>query len=206
MDLKEFRKRPLLGIVRGVAENAIAPLVETAAAEGLRALEITVNTEGAPALIAKAREAADGRLSVGAGTVLTMGDLRTVIDAGATFIVTPVLVADVVSWCREHGVPVFPGALTPTEVWAAWRAGATMVKLFPASVFGPGYIAELKGPFDGVEILACGGVTPENVAGFMRAGATAAAFGGSVFKREWLDSGRFDLIGAKLRSFIDTIS
>jgi 2-dehydro-3-deoxyphosphogluconate aldolase/(4S)-4-hydroxy-2-oxoglutarate aldolase len=130
--------------------------------------------------------AAKGRFRVGAGTVLSMDELRRALDSGASFIVMPTLVQDVTVYCAKHDIPVFPGALTPQEIFHAWNAGATMVKVFPANVFGPSYFRDLKGPFGDVPLLACGGVTAENIGEFFKNGAKAASFGASIFKREWL--------------------
>lgn len=140
MDVADFKKKPILGILRGVEAEVIEPLIETAISAGLSTLEITMNTEGAPELIKKAKQIFAGRLTLGAGTVLTMEDLKSALKSGATFIVMPVLVRDVVKYCVKNKVPVFPGALSPQEIYQAYEAGATMVKVFPAKFFGPGYL------------------------------------------------------------------
>lgn len=203
MELGLFAGTPLLGILRGIRNEHVVPLAETAADAGLRAIEVTMNTAGATGLIRRMREAAAGRLTVGAGTVLDTAQLDAALDAGASFVVQPTLVADVVHRCVEAGIPVFPGALTPQEIHAAWQAGASMVKVFPAGVFGPGYLREVKGPFRDIALLACGGVHAGNVAAYFEAGASAAAFGGSIFRADWLDAGRYDLIGTELRRILD---
>ena len=128
MDIDQFRQLPLMGILRGVDTQTIAPLIQTIISSGLRTIEIAMNTPGAPELIRRAVEQGDKQLTVGAGTVLTLDDLHSALDAGATFIVLPTLVPDVVIYCRERAIPVFPGALTPQEIHNAWCAGATMVK------------------------------------------------------------------------------
>ncbi|MCX5679928.1 MAG: bifunctional 4-hydroxy-2-oxoglutarate aldolase/2-dehydro-3-deoxy-phosphogluconate aldolase, partial [Candidatus Omnitrophica bacterium] len=127
MDLKRFAKRPVMGIVRGISCNDIEPLVEAVVSAGLETMEITMNTPQAPGLIKKAVKVSGGRLAIGAGTVLGMEDLKAALTAGATFIVTPVLISDVTAYCVKNKIPVFPGALTPSEIYTAWNAGATMV-------------------------------------------------------------------------------
>lgn len=206
MDIQKFKKKPLLGIVRGVRADEVELLVETAVAAGLETLEITMNTPGAAECIRAAVRTAGGRLAVGAGTVLTTAELRSALDAGATFIVMPTLVEDVAAECVRLCVPVFPGALTPQEICRAWQAGATMVKVFPSGFFGPKYFREIRGPFADVPLLACGGVTPENIAAYFQNGADAAAFGGSVFRREWLDRKDFTRIGEGIRRFVSALS
>ncbi|NQT46018.1 MAG: bifunctional 4-hydroxy-2-oxoglutarate aldolase/2-dehydro-3-deoxy-phosphogluconate aldolase [Candidatus Omnitrophica bacterium] len=202
MDLRQFKELPLVGILRGVEADTITPLVEEVVSSGLKTVEITMNTPDAASLIKAMVKAAGGRLMIGAGTVLTMDDLKAAIDAGATFIVLPTLIDDIVKSCAKNKIPVFPGALTPQEIYNAWRAGATMVKVFPAKVFGPPYIKEIKGPFDKIELLACGGITPDNIASFFSSGASAVAFGGSVFKKEWLKKKEFSKIGESIRALI----
>jgi 2-dehydro-3-deoxyphosphogluconate aldolase/(4S)-4-hydroxy-2-oxoglutarate aldolase len=118
------------------------------------------------------------------------------------FIVSPVLVPDVVSYCCRERIPVFPGAFTPQEIYAAWRAGATMVKVFPSGIGGPAYFKEVKGPFNEVELLACGGVTAENVSEYFRCGASAVSFGGSVFRKELLQDKDFAAIGRAVEAFV----
>ena len=154
MDIARFKKLPIMGIVRGIGEESVEPLVEAAVSGGLETLEITMNTAGAGSLIEKAVRASSRRLMLGAGTVLNVESLKSAIDAGATFIVMPTLVDEVLEYCVEKVIPVFPGALTPGEIYRAWNAGATMVKVFPAGFFGPCYFKEIKGPFANIELMA----------------------------------------------------
>jgi 2-dehydro-3-deoxyphosphogluconate aldolase/(4S)-4-hydroxy-2-oxoglutarate aldolase len=202
MDVERFRRLPLLGILRGIRAADVPPLAEAVIAAGLAAIEITMNTAGAPALIRSLTATARGGLMVGAGTVLCVDDLDAALDAGASFIVMPTLVSEVAARCVTAGIPVFPGALTPQEIFTAWRAGATMVKLFPASSFGPGYLKELSGPFPDIQVLACGGLNVENLAAYFNAGAAAVAFGASVFRSDWLAERRYDRIGEAVRQLV----
>jgi 2-dehydro-3-deoxyphosphogluconate aldolase/(4S)-4-hydroxy-2-oxoglutarate aldolase len=202
MDLARFKKKPLMGIVRGVEKKELKPLLATVITAGLTTLEITVNTKDAPRRIAEAIGYAAGRLTIGAGTVLGMKDLREVLAAGATFIVMPTLVADVVRFCVKKNIPVFPGALTPQEIYTAAKAGATMVKVFPAKCFGPEYFKEIRGPLDTVALMACAGVTPRNMREYFSCGADAVAVGSSVFKKEWLAAGDFARVGRALSAYV----
>ena len=195
MDINKFKELPILGILRGIKPDSIEPLTQTIISSGLQTIEITMNTPGAAELIQKMVKAAQGKLTIGAGTVLTMDDLKSALKAGATFIVLPVLIPEVVGFCVKKKIPVFPGALTPQEIYNAWRAGATMVKVFPAKFFGPAYFKEVKAPLQDIELLACGGVNADNIQSFFTSGASAVAFGASIFRKEWLETGRFDNIG-----------
>lgn len=203
--LEKFREKPLLGILRGIMPSELDPLFETIVASGLQAVEITMNTEGAAGLIKNAVKRYSKELMIGAGTVLNMADLQTALKAGATFIVSPVVIHPVVRYCVKHKIPVFPGALIPSDIYEAWQAGATMVKVFPASCFGPEYFKELKGPFPQIELLACAGVTPENTKAYFQNGASAIAVGGSVFRKEWIAAGKFHWVCRKIQAYLKVL-
>lgn len=202
MDVARFKKLPIMGILRGIDASAIEPLVEAVISSGLVTIEITMNTESAPSLIEKTVKLAGKRLMVGAGTVLNRDSLKLALDSGATFIVSPTLVQEVVSYCAKIKVPVFPGALTPQEIYNAWSSGATMVKVFPAKFFGPEYFREIKGPFEKIKLLACSGVTAANMKDYFSCGADAVSFGASVFKKEWLANKDFKAISAAIREYV----
>lgn len=202
MDITRFKKLPIIGILRGVKEESIKPLIDAVISAGLDTIEITMNTENAHLLIADAVKASGGHLMVGAGTVLNVDSLKVALDSGASFIVTPVLVDEVMEYCVRKVIPVFPGALTPSEVYRAWNADATMVKVFPSGFFGPSYFKELKGPFANIELLACGGITADNIKSYFTNGASAAAFGAGIFRKEWLSAKEFGKISNEIRKLI----
>lgn len=202
MDVARFKKLPLMGILRALRSDHAEELGEAVISSGLETIEIAMNSEDAAGLIRQVKRLAKGRLMVGAGTVLNLEILKNALDAGATFIVTPVIVPEVMEYCVKNVIPVFPGALTPGEVYAAWSAGATMVKVFPSGTFGPAYFRELKAPFSHIELMACGGVTAENVNLYFSNGASAVAFGSSVFKKESIDRKDFDGIGNSIKRLV----
>jgi 2-dehydro-3-deoxyphosphogluconate aldolase / (4S)-4-hydroxy-2-oxoglutarate aldolase len=205
MDAAEFKKKPVMGIVRDVEAEQIEPLVEAVVMSGLKTLEITMNTPGASQLIRRAARIAHKRLILGAGTVLDMESLKQALDAGAAFIVMPVLVKDVARYCVKNKIPVFPGALTPSEIYDAWQEGATMVKVFPARCFGPEYLREIKGPFRDIELMAVGGVTPSNMREYFSCGADAVAFGASVFKKERLQNKDYPGIISAIKIYLQQL-
>lgn len=202
MDIKSFNKLPILGILRDVKPAFLEPLVDTIVSSGLKTIEITMNTPGAGKLIEKAVKFSKNRLTIGAGTVLTTEDLNVALDSGACFIVLPALVPEVVEHCLKKKIPVFPGALTPQEILNAWRVGATMVKVFPAKFFGPTYFKEIKGPFKDIKLLACGGVSEDNIGSFFECGASAVAFGASIFKKEWIENKKFFRMEEAIKALI----
>lgn len=160
----------------------LAPTVAAALAEGgVRAFELTLNEPEAEALRsieAVARVAAGLGLELGAGTVLSIEAAGRAVDSGATFLVMPHLDPELVGWAAARDIPALPGCATPTEILAAWRAGAAAVKLFPASSAGPGFVRELRGPFPDIAIVPTGGVTLESAPLFITAGAVAVGMGG----------------------------
>jgi 2-dehydro-3-deoxyphosphogluconate aldolase/(4S)-4-hydroxy-2-oxoglutarate aldolase len=200
-----FGKHRILGILRTAGPVDMEGLMGSIASSGLEAIEIAMNSSGAAGLIRRAVKASDGRITIGAGTVLTHEILNEALDAGASFVVMPTLVHSVVEYCVKNSIPVFPGALTPKEVYDAWSAGATMVKVFPVSVLGPLYIKELKAPFDKLELLACGGITPENIKSYFSSGASAVAFGASIFNKERIEKKDFKRIERSIRDLIDGV-
>lgn len=205
MDVNSFKQLPLLGIMRGIPTEAIVPLTETVISAGLKTVEITMNTKGASQLISQIVETARDKLTVGAGTVLTLDDLKAAIDSGATFIVCPTIVESVITYCSKNNIPVFAGALTPNEIYRAWQMGATMVKVFPAKVFGPSYFKEIKGPFADIELLACGGVNTETIKSYFDNGASAVAFGTSVFAKDLIKSCDYPAIKTKIQTLISNL-
>ncbi len=205
MDVALFKKQPILGIVRGVKLAQIEPLVEAVINSGLKTLEITMNTPGAVQLIKKAKNIAGKRLTLGAGTVLDMRELKQAIDSGVTFIVMPVLIKDVLAYCVKNKIPAFPGALTPQEIYRAWKEGATMVKVFPAKFFGPEYFREIKAPFNDIELLACARVTPQNLREYFACGASAIAFGASVFRKDWLENKEYARISHAIKAYLSKL-
>lgn len=171
----------VVAIGRRIAADRGAHILTALAEGGVRAFELTLNEPEAEALRsieAVAGGAADAGMELGAGTVLSIEAAQRAIDAGATFLVMPHLDAELVAWAAARGIPAFPGAATPTEILAAWRAGAAAVKLFPASSAGPSFVRELRGPFPDIPLLPTGGVTLETAPAFISAGAVAVGMGG----------------------------
>jgi len=197
---------PLLGILRGIVGNDIQPLIDICKKSGVKYLEITMNTKGAVDLIRSISTLVKDEFCIGAGTILGEKDLAEALLAGAKFIVTPSLNEAVIKSCVKQNIPVFPGAFTPTEVHKAWDMGATMVKLFPAGAFGPGYIRALRGPFDSIKLMAVGGVNEKNIGEYFKQGANAVAFGSGIIRPDWLEKQRYDLIEEHLKILVKSYS
>lgn len=200
-DLPRFESEPVLGIVRGLNESCLEGVVDAAFAGGLRFLEITLNTPDALHLINKINTKYT-QLQIGAGTVLSAEEAKKAIDAGAKYIVAPNFDEEVATFCAQNKIAYFPGALTPTEIKKAWDAGATMVKVFPASQMGPDYFKMIKGPFDKIKLMAVGGVNPENIKDYLGAGANAVALGGSIFSIQRMANQKFEEIHKDIAEFM----
>lgn len=194
-----FYRLPMVGILRGYHPEQIESIVAACAAGGLTNLEVTMNTDGAADQIRTAVSAADGRMNIGAGTVTTRARLDSAIEAGASFIVTPAVIPEIIDHCSTLNLPIIPGAFSPTEVWAAWEAGACMVKLFPADVGGPQYAKSLKGPFPEIKLMATGGVTLKTLGDYLKAGVEGFGLGCSICTREKVDAGDWDWMTDQVR-------
>ena len=147
---------------------------------GIRSVELTLTTPGTldrlPELLARYGDVAD----IGVGTVVDGEQLNAAIRSGAHYLVTPIADLDLVIAAARAGVPIVPGGLTPTELFGAWRSGAAAVKIFPANVFGPGYLKDLRGPFPGIAAVPSGGVDLAGAAAWLTAGAAAVSVGGPL--------------------------
>lgn len=168
----------VIAIARGLDPASLVRIGEGLAAGGVGAFEVTLNSPGAiGALRALSARFGAGQLLIGAGTVLAIAEAEAAIDAGARFIVMPHTDPRLIEYLAERGIPAFPGAFTPTEILAAWRAGAAAVKLFPASAIGPSFVREIHGPLPDVPLIPTGGVTLETAPAFIAAGAIAVGLG-----------------------------
>lgn len=188
-DPARFAQKPVLGIIRGVTETQLHGVLQAVVRSGVEFVELTLNTPDAISLLQAADREFSGPLCIGAGTVLSVRDAEMATAAGARFLVSPTAQPEVARFCREQGFPHFPGAFTPTEIENAWNARACMVKVFPASVLGPGYFREIKGPFNDIRLMAVGGVRASNVQDYFEKGASAVAVGASVFSQQRMESG-----------------
>jgi 2-dehydro-3-deoxyphosphogluconate aldolase/(4S)-4-hydroxy-2-oxoglutarate aldolase len=187
----------LIAIVRGRRGEHLDAALDTLAEAGVRSLEVTLNTPGALDALRRAVGRLGPGVALGAGTVRGVVDARSAIEAGASYLVSPHTDPAIGAVAREAGVAWLPGAFTPTEVVAAWSAGADAVKLFPARTGGPQYLRDLREPLDDVTFVPTGGITAESIADWFAAGAAAVGAGG-VLIGDALTTG--DLVGLRARA------
>ncbi len=205
-------------IIQKIEEIGIVPVVRAASADeamqaidaikegGINVLEITMTVPGALKVIEAVTDKYGSEVLVGAGTVLDPETARSCMLAGAQFIVSPALNLETITICRRYGVPIAPGALTPTEVVTAWQAGADFVKVFPAgSVGGASYIKNLKGPLPQIKLIPTGGVSLKTAADFIKAGAVALGVGTDLVDVKAIREGNSQIVTERARQFVEIV-
>jgi 2-dehydro-3-deoxyphosphogluconate aldolase/(4S)-4-hydroxy-2-oxoglutarate aldolase len=196
----------IVPVVRASSADHARKAVEAVCAGGIPIVELTMTVPGAIELIAELRRSLDAEVLVGAGTVLDAQTAQQCIAAGADFIVSPGFDLATVQTARQLGKLIMAGALTPTEVITAWKAGSDFVKIFPCgSVGGPKYIKALNGPLPQVPMVPTGGVNLETAADFIRAGAAALGIGGELISPAALKSGNTGEITRAARQYLEIV-
>ena len=195
----------LVAIVRLDDLSAAVPLTEALLRGGVKSVEFTFTNPLAGRVIEQVRLALDENANVGAGTVLDPETARIAILSGAEFVVTPTLNLATIELCNRYGVPTVIGAFTPTEILTAWQAGATYVKVFPATVGGPQYLKDVRGPLPQVKLIPTGGVNIDNAAAFIRAGASAIAVGSNLVDAPTVSAERWDVLEERARQFSQVV-
>ena len=203
--LDELRARRVVAVLRLPAYDQVVPLARALVAGGISLVEITLTGRDAVDAIARARESLAGGATIGAGTVLHPAEADAAIAAGAAFVVTPAVRPAVVARCAERGVPCICGAFTATEVAAALDSGTRLVKIFPARLGGPDHLRDLAGPFPSAHLIPTGGVTPENAADYLRAGAVAVGIGGGLVPRAAVERADWAAVTAAARRAADAV-
>lgn len=203
--LSRIHSQKVVAIIRADSADGLLDCAKALADGGLTSIELTMTTPGAIGVMEKAAAAMPDFL-FGLGTVLDAPTARAGILAGAKFIVTPALNPETIATCRRYSVPIFAGALTPTEILTAWEAGADAVKVFPAEFFGPGYIKSVKAPLPQVELVPTGGVTPDTIGAFLKAGAWGAAAGSALVDNKSLKAKDWAAITTRAKQFVDAVA
>ena len=202
----ELTRDGVVAIVRLDDLSSAVPLTEALVAGGVRTIEFTYTNPLAGQVIEQVRTEFGDRAMIGAGTVLDPETARAAILSGAQFIVTPTLKTATIELCRRYSIPTVIGAFTPTEILTAWEAGATIVKVFPASVGGPGYLKDVRGPLPQVKLIPTGGVSKETAAAFIKAGAVAIAAGSNLVDAKSVSAGDWATITSRARELADIVA
>jgi 2-dehydro-3-deoxyphosphogluconate aldolase/(4S)-4-hydroxy-2-oxoglutarate aldolase len=192
----------VVAVLRAATADGFAAVTDVLVSAGVTAIEVTLTSRGAVEALAGLRRQLPAQAVIGAGTILTADQAKASVDAGAAFLVSPVLDPELIA---GFGVPFYPGALTPTEVFAAHRTGAPLVKLFPAATVGPRYIKDLHGPLPGVRIMPTGGVGIDDIPAWLSAGASAVGLGGPLLG-DAADGGSLTALAARARRAADAVA
>jgi 2-dehydro-3-deoxyphosphogluconate aldolase/(4S)-4-hydroxy-2-oxoglutarate aldolase len=201
--VSRLREVGIIPIIRASSADVVVPVAEALLQAGLPVVEITLTVPNAIDAIGAVAKRFGGKVLIGAGTVTDAETARRAVDAGAEFIVTPCLVPEVIEAAQRANVAVLPGALTPTEVFEAFRLGGDMVKVFPVqAVGGASYLRALRGPFPDIPLVPTGGVTLDNVAEMFKAGATAVGVGTELISKDALARRDYAAIGRLAKQFL----
>ena len=196
----------VVAVIRMKDPSKLRAVVDAMAAGGVRALEVTMTVPRAVEMIRELAPTLPDGFLLGAGTVIDAATARAVIDAGASFVVSPVFRPDVVAACHQRGVPAMPGCFSPTEILAAHESGADIIKVFPATALGPQFIKDVRAPLPQVKLMPTGGVTLDNAGDWIRAGAVAVGLGSALVDAAAIADGRFDVITANARRVVENVA
>lgn len=189
--IEQLQDSGVVAVLRGVNPDEVIAVVEALRDGGITAIEITADSENPEKMIQSVQDSFGDELVVGAGTVLDEETAGSVIDAGAEFVVSPVLEPEVIDASRHRDIPVAPGVFTPTEAYEALEHGADFIKVFPAATLGPSFLSALQGPLGDIPIMPTGGIDSSNVADYVDAGAFVVGVGGALLDN--LPDGTTDL-------------
>ena len=195
----------VIAILRNVRDEFASEYAYILAQNGIRLIEVAMNTPNAANQIRSIKDRVGTLAYVGAGTVLNTGLADKAVEAGAEFILTPSVIPEILSFCKEHGIPHLPGVMTPSEVGVCVSYGYDVMNLFPAGELPMSYIKRLQGPFEGTDYVAVNGVTRNNAKSFLDAGFIAVGIGGGICERGALNSGDFDTVRKQVREFADAL-
>lgn len=210
--LECVKERKIVAIVRGLSPEYMIRLGHAFEEGGIGLMEVTYNqsapdtwTQTAQAIEAIEKEFGE-RLLVGAGTVIKPEQVKMTYNAGGHYLVTPTTQPEIIHMGKTLGLAMFPGAFSPTEVLAAYEAGADAVKVFPVSSVGPGYIKAIRGPLSHIPLMAVGGVNEKNAADFMKAGCVGVGVGGNLVNKDWIKNGEWEKITSLAKEFVKAVN
>jgi 2-dehydro-3-deoxyphosphogluconate aldolase/(4S)-4-hydroxy-2-oxoglutarate aldolase len=201
-----IERERVVAVLRLDEPAKLRAVVDALAAGGVRVFEVTMTVPGAIGLIEELARALTNDLMVGAGTVIDVGTARHAISAGAAFVVSPVFRRDIIGACHEAAVPAMPGCFTPTEILDAWESGADIVKVFPSTSLGPAFIKDVRAPLPQLKLMPTGGVSIDNAADWLRAGAVAVGIGSALVDAAAVKSGDFASMTRKAERLVANLN
>jgi 2-dehydro-3-deoxyphosphogluconate aldolase/(4S)-4-hydroxy-2-oxoglutarate aldolase len=195
----------VVAVIRTQEADRLRAVIDALAAGGVRAVEVTMTVPGAVELIHTLSSSLSGDFLLGAGTVLDPQTASRVVEAGAKFVVSPVLRVAIIDVCHRHGVAAMPGCFSPTEILTAWESGADIVKVFPATALGPSYFTDVRAPLPQLKLMPTGGVTLDNAGDWIRAGAVAVGVGTALLDRSAIAAGNYDIVRANAARIVANV-
>lgn len=204
-DLQRVIECGIVAVVRFADPAPLVEVVKALAAGGVTVAEVTLTVPNALDVIREAKKQLGDRVLLGAGTVLDPETARAAILAGAEFIVSPCVNLEVIKLCRRYDKLAMPGAFTPTEIVAAWEAGADIVKVFPAEIVGPAFFKAMRGPLPQVKLMPTGGVDLTTAGEFLKAGAVCLGVGGQLVDPKIVAAGDFNRITELARQYVELV-
>lgn len=202
---QQILKHKIVSIVRGISKDSLVPVMDALCRGGIRCVEITLNTPGALQMIQQAKEVYGSRMLVGAGTVMDKPSAVNAVSAGADFLLSPVLEPEVIEVCHSYSKAAVPGIMTPTEAYHAWKEGADIIKLFPASSLHMDYVKNLLGPMNRLDIMAVGGVSQSNLRAFLDSGVCCFGIGSELVSRKLVKEKDYESIAKKAQTFMELV-
>lgn len=193
----------VVAVIRMKDTQRLKKVIEAIRLGGVKSIEITMTVPGAVQIIADLVKTVPEDVLVGAGTVTDVETANKVIDAGAKFVVGPILNVDIIKLCNQRGVVIMPGCYTPTEIFTAWKAGADIIKVFPATSLGPKYFKDIRGPFPDLRLLPTGGVSVDNVGEWIAAGAVAVGIGSDLLDKKAIDEERYEVLTERAKRMVE---
>lgn len=200
-----LRDNPVIAVLRASRPEDYDAVVEVLTEHGVRSIELTLSTPGTLDHLPSLLRRVGSDVEIGIGTITDVEQAQRAIDEGARYLVTPLMDLGVIALAVRHGIPVYPGGLTPTELFSGWRAGASAVKIFPAQTVGAQYVRHLRGPFPDLQFVPSGGIGLEDIPAWLRAGATAVSLGGPLVG-EALNGGSLKALADRVRTAMDVVA
>ena len=203
--LSRLHEIGLIAVIRGPSQDLTIKMVEALIAGGVQGIEITYTTPNAPQVVKALNQAFGEQIVLGMGTLTEPAQAQEAFDAGARYLVSPICDPELGRAMIATSLPVMIGAMTPSEVYQAYRLGSDVVKIFPGSTVGPAYIKALKGPFPFIEMMPTGGVSVANVAEWFAAGVFGVGAGSELCPTAWAKEGRFTDITRRAAEFVQAV-
>ena len=203
--VEAIEREGIVAVIRIKEPQKLRAVVDAIAEGGVRALEVTMTVTGAVELIRELAPSMPAGFVLGAGTVLDPETALRVVDAGAQFVVSPVFRPPVIAACHAREVPAMPGCFSPTEILGAWEAGGDIIKVFPATVLGPGFFKDVRGPLPQIKLMPTGGVTLDNAGDWIRAGAVAVGVGTALLDATAIAAGDYKALRANAERIVANV-